>query len=85
MNYKLWEHGVDLDTGKEYVNEVKKILLSLKSSLEEDLEEGMQNKGFWNVSRFFRNYTGNILFCLQETQRVDMPGITTGWREGWEK
>ena len=21
VNYKLWEHGVDLDTGKEYVNE----------------------------------------------------------------
>jgi len=40
VNYKLWEHGVNLKTRKEYVNEVKKILLSLKNSLEKEcLEE----------------------------------------------
>jgi len=55
---------------------VKKILLSLKNSLEkEDLEEKiketeksikefaeeMEDKGFWKVSKFLRNYTKDIL------------------------
>ncbi len=39
MNYKLWEHKVDLETRKRYVNEVKGILLRLKNYLEKpDLE-----------------------------------------------
>ena len=31
VNYKLWQHGVDLETRKRYVNEVKGILLRLKN------------------------------------------------------
>ncbi|AIG96959.1 hypothetical protein [Archaeoglobus fulgidus] len=39
VNYKLWQHGVDLETRKQYVNEVKGILLRLKNSIEKpDLE-----------------------------------------------
>jgi hypothetical protein len=69
VNYKLWQHGVNLDTRKKYVNEVKGILLRLKNSLdkpdlEEEIEkaekalnefvEEMDSKGYWRVSRFFR-------------------------------
>ena len=79
VNYKLLEHGVDLDRRKEYVNEVKKILLSLKNSLEEDLEDEMQNKGFWKVSKFFRNYTGNILlFAYKKLKGIDIPWHNNG-------
>jgi len=89
VNYKLWEHGVDLDTRKEYVNDVKKILLSLKNSLcKPDLEERikraeqsikefadeMQNKGFWKVAKFFRNYTRNILlFAYKKLEGISIP------------
>jgi len=70
VNYKLWQHKVDLETRKRYVNEVKGILLRLKNSLDKpDLEsrikraekalnefaEEMEEKGYWRVSRFFRN------------------------------
>ncbi|HEC56730.1 MAG TPA: hypothetical protein ENI32_02430 [Candidatus Syntrophoarchaeum butanivorans] len=82
MNYKLWEHGVDLDTGKEYVNEVKKILLSLKNSLEEDLEEGMQNKDSGMYQSFSEITQGIFSFAYRKLKGVDMPGITTGWRGG---
>ncbi|HEC57684.1 MAG TPA: hypothetical protein ENI32_07415 [Candidatus Syntrophoarchaeum butanivorans] len=86
MNYKLWEHGVDLDTGKEYVNEVKKILLSLKNSLEEDLEEGMQNKDS-GMYQSFSEITQGIFSCLltRNSKALIFHGITTGWREEWEK
>ena len=89
VNYKLWEHGVDLKTRKEYVNEVKKILLSLKNSLEkEDLEEKiketeksikefaeeMEDKGFWKVSKFLRNYTKDILlFAYKKLRGINIP------------
>jgi hypothetical protein len=39
VNYKLWQHGVDIEVRKQCVNEVKGILLRLKNSLEKpDLE-----------------------------------------------
>jgi len=58
------EHKVDLETRKQYVNEVKGILLRLKNSLDKpDLEsrieraekalnefaEEMESKGYWRV------------------------------------
>ncbi|HDM36059.1 MAG TPA: hypothetical protein ENG09_02220, partial [Candidatus Syntrophoarchaeum butanivorans] len=67
-----------LDTGKEYVNEVKKILLSLKNSLEEDLEEGMQNKDSGMYQGFSEITQGIFSFAYRKLKGVDMPGITTG-------
>ena len=62
VNYKLWQHNVDLETRKRYVNEVKGILLRLKNSLgnltEERIRkaekalnefvEEMESKGYWS-------------------------------------
>ncbi|WP_456468249.1 hypothetical protein [Archaeoglobus sp.] len=81
VNYKLWQHGVDLETRKRYVNEVKGILLRLKNSVKPDLKsrikkaektlnefaEEMESKGYWRVTRFFRKHKKNVLpLCLQE-------------------
>ncbi|MBO8180765.1 MAG: transposase [Archaeoglobus sp.] len=72
VNYKLWEPKVDLETRRQYVNEVKGILLRLKNSLDKpDLEsrikkaektlsefvEEMESKGYWR----FRGSSGNTL------------------------
>jgi hypothetical protein len=66
VNYKLWQHGVELDVRKRYVNEVKGILLRLKNSLEKpdlksrikkaektlnELVKEMDSNGYWRVSR----------------------------------
>lgn len=61
-----------LDTGKEYVNEVKKILLSLKNSLEEDLEEGMQNKDSGMYQSFSEITQGIFSFAYRKLKGVDM-------------
>ena len=84
VNYKLWEHKVDLKTRKQYVKEVKGILLRLKNSLDnlteekvkkaekalnEFLEE-MESKGYWRVSNFFRKpHEKHSLVCLQKAWR----------------
>ena len=65
--------GVDLDRRKEYVNEVKKILLSLKNSLEEDLEEGMQNKGFGRYQSFSEITQGIFSFAYKKLKGIDIP------------
>lgn len=68
---------------------MKKILLSLKNSLEkEDLEEKiketeenikefaeeMEDKGFWKVSKFLRNYTKDILlFAYKKLRGINIP------------
>ena len=82
VNYKLWQHGVDLETRKRYVSEVKGILLKLKNSLDKpdwksrikkaekalnEFVEEMEEKGCWRVSRFFRKHMRSISpLCLQE-------------------
>ena len=68
---------------------MKKILLSLKNSLEkEDLvekiketeksikefAEEMEDKGFWKVSKFLRNYTKDILlFAYKKLRGINIP------------
>ena len=81
VNYKLWQHKVDLETRRRYVNEVKGILLRLKNSLDNsDLEsrikkaektlnefaKEMEEKGYWRVSRFFKRHEKHSFVCLQE-------------------
>jgi len=34
VNYKFWQHNVDMEARKRYVNEVKGILLRLKNSID---------------------------------------------------
>lgn len=95
VNYKLWQHGVDLEVRKRYVNEVKGILLWLKNSLEKpDLEsrveeaeralnefvKEMEGKGYWRVTRFFkRHMKGILLFAYKKLEGIEIPTIT-GWR-----
>jgi len=70
VNYKLWEHKVDLETRKRYVNEVKGILLRLKNSLDKpDLErikraERMKNKWMKWSERGAENL-GNLLMKMR--------------------
>ena len=88
VNYKLWQHGVDLSVRRKYVNEVKGILLRLKNSLDslseekiketgEVLEEfvrEMDRKGFWRVSRFFRKHRKSILlFAYKRLEGAAIP------------
>ncbi|RLI85284.1 MAG: hypothetical protein DRO98_07245, partial [Archaeoglobales archaeon] len=89
VNYKLWQHGVDLETRKRYVNGVKGILLRLKNSLDKpDLEsrikkaekalnefaEEMESKGYWRVSRFFkRHMKGILLFAYKKLEGIAIP------------
>jgi len=88
VNYKLWQHGVDIETRKNYVNEVKGILLKLKNSLnnltEEKIKktekaliefvEEMDKNGFWRVSRFFRKHMKNILlFACKRLEGIIIP------------
>jgi len=89
VNYKLWEHGVDLETRKRYVRVVKGILLRLKNSLgrpdlkgriietEKNLNEfikEMESKGYWRVSNFFRKHMGSILlFAYKKLEGISIP------------
>ncbi|MFO7966584.1 MAG: transposase, partial [Archaeoglobaceae archaeon] len=89
VNYKLWEHGVDLNTRKWYVNEVRKVLLWLKNSLEmPDLKERidkaskkirsfikeMDRQGYWKAANFFTKYSRNILlFAYKKLQGIKIP------------
>jgi len=89
VNYKLWEHKVDLETRRQYVNEVKGILLRLKNSLDKpDLEsrikraekalnefvEEMESKGYWRVSRFFKRHMKDILlFAYKRLEGINIP------------
>ena len=90
VNYKLWEHSVDLKTRKQYVKEVKGILLRLKNSLDKpDLKsriieaekalneflEEMETKGYWRVSNFFRKHMKSILLFAYKK----LEGITIPW------
>ena len=84
------QHKVDLETRRQYVNEVKGILLRLKNSLDKpDLEsrieraekalsefaDEMEEKGYWRVSRFFRKHMKNILFFAYKK----LEGILIPW------
>jgi len=89
VNYKLWEHKVDLETRKRYVNEVKGILLRLKNSLDKpdlrsrikraekalnEFAEEMESKGYWRVTRFFRKHMKNILlFAYKRLEGINIP------------
>jgi len=89
VNYKLWQHKVDLETRRQYANEVKGILLRLKNSLDKpDLEsrikkaekalnefvEEMESKGYWRVSRFFRKHMKNVLlFAYKKLEGISIP------------
>jgi hypothetical protein len=88
VNYKLWQHGVNLDTRKKYVNEVKGILLKLKNLVKPDLKsrikkveralnefvEEMDSKGYWRVSRFFRKHKRSILlFAYKKLEGISIP------------
>ena len=88
VNYKLWQHNVDLETRKRYVNEVKGILLRLKNSLgnltEERIRkaekalnefvEEMESKGYWRVSKFFERHMKNILlFAYKRLEGISIP------------
>ena len=89
VNYKLWQHGVDLETRRRYVNGVKGILLKLKNSLgKPDLEsrikraekalsefaEEMESKGYWRVSRFFKRHMKSILlFAYKRLEGINIP------------
>ena len=91
VNYKLWQHNVDLETRKRYVNEVKGILLRLKNSLgnltEERIRkaekalnefvEEMESKGYWRVSRFFKRHMKSILLFAYKR----LEGITIPWHK----
>jgi len=84
------QHKVDLEARRQYVNEVKGILLRLKNSLDKpDLEsrieraekalsefaDEMEEKGYWRVSRFFRKHMKNILFFAYKK----LEGILIPW------
>ena len=89
VNYKLWQHDVDLERRKNYVNEVKGILLRLKNSLDKpDLEEEiegaekalrefvkeMDSNGYWRVARFFRKHMKSILlFAYKKLEGIRIP------------
>jgi len=88
VNYKLWQHGVDLKIRKQYVNEVKGILLKLKNSLDkQDLKsrikkaekalnefaKEMEEKGFWRVSRFFKHMKSILLFAYKRLEEITIP------------
>ena len=89
VNYKLWQHGVDLEKRRRYVNGVKGILLKLKNSLgKSDLEsrikkaekalnefvEEMDSRGYWRVSRFFKKHMKNvILFAYKRLEGINIP------------
>ncbi len=89
VNYKLWQHNIDIETRRKYVNEVKRILLRLKNSLDKpDLEsrikkaekalnefvEEMESKGFWRVSRFLRKHMRSILlFAYKKLEGISIP------------
>lgn len=88
VNYKLWQHNVDLETRKQYVNEVKEILLRLKNSVKPDLKsrikkaekalnefvEEMEEKGHWRVSRFFKRHMKSILlFAYKKLEGISIP------------
>ena len=89
VNYKLWEHKVDLETRRQYVNEVKGILLRLKNSLDKpDLEsrikkaekalnefaEEMESKGYWRISKFFKRHMKSILlFAYKRLEGINIP------------
>ncbi|WP_456368517.1 transposase [Geoglobus sp.] len=89
VNYKLWQHDVDLETRKQYVSKVNEILLKLKNSLDKpDLKsrikktekalEGfideMDKNGFWRVARFFRKHMRNILlFAYKRLEGISVP------------
>lgn len=93
VNYKLWQHGVDLETRKQYVNEVKGILLRLKNSLDNDLEgrikgtekalsefaKEMEEKGYLRVSRFFKKHMKSILLFAYKK----LKGISIPWHNNW--
>ena len=84
-----WQHGVDIETRRKYVNEVKGILLRLKNSLgKSDLEsrikraekalnefvEEMESKGYWRVSRFFKRHMKSILlFAYKRLEGINIP------------
>jgi len=94
VNYKLWQHNVDLETRKQYVNEVKGILLRLKNSLDKpdlksrikkaekalnEFAEEMESKGYWRVSRFFKRHTKSILlFAYKKLKGIGIP-----WHNNW--
>jgi len=94
VNYKLWEHKVDLETRKRYVNEVKGILLRLKNALDNsdlrsrieraektlnEFAEEMESKGYWRVSRFFkRHMKGILLFAYKKLEGIAIP-----WHNNW--
>ncbi len=89
VNYKLWQHGVNLKTRKEYVNEVKGILLRLKNSIDKpDLEsrikkaekalnefvKEMDKNGYQRVTWFFRKHMRNIfLFAYKRLEGINIP------------
>jgi len=94
VNYKLWQHGVELETRKKYVSKVKGILLRLKNSLgKPDLKERirkaekalnefieeMDSKRYWRVSRFFKRHMKSILLFAYKK----LEGISIPWHNNW--
>ena len=92
VNYKLWQHNVDLETRRQYVNKVR-ILLRLKNLEKPDLEsrikkaekalnefaKEMEEKGFWRVAKFFRKHMKNILlFAYKRFEGMSIP-----WHNNW--
>ena len=90
------QHGVDLETRKRHVNEVKGILLRLKNSLDNsDLDgrikkvekalnefvEEMESKGYWRISNFFRKHKKNVLLFAYKR----LEGISIPWQQWTER
>ena len=96
VNYKLWQHGVELSVRKQYVNEVKGILLRLKNSLEKpdlksrikkaekalnEFAKEMEEKGFWRVVGLFKRHMKSILLFAYKR----LEGITIPWQRWMER
>jgi len=101
VNYKLWQHGVDLETRKQYVNEVKRTLLRLKNSLDKPYLEGeveeaekalnefvkeMDSNGYWRVARFFKRHMKNVLlFAYKKLEGMNIPWHNNKMEGLWER
>lgn len=83
------QHKVDLETRRQYVNEVKGILLRLKNSLDKpdlrgrieraekalnEFADEMESKGYWRVSKFFKKHMKDILlFAYKRFEGISIP------------
>ena len=86
-----WQHGVDLETRKQYVNEVKGILLRLKNSLEKPdlksrIEKAERLNEFANGRKrpleslkvLQKAYEENSFVCIQRLEGINIP-----WHNNW--